>query len=61
MGIIEGFFKPLGIIEGITEKDQLVLDHYIKSLISISRMIDLSYYLIDYKKQGFIYVSDHPL
>ena len=24
-------------------------------------MIDLSYYIIDYKKQGFVYVSGHPL
>lgn len=61
MNLITDFFKPIHAIEGIDEVDYDSLRHYVMSLEAISRMIDLSFYIIDYKKREFVYVSDHPL
>lgn len=61
MSLINDFFSPIDPIEGISETDYKSLSHYIGSLEAISRMIDLSYYVIDYKKREFLHVSNHPL
>ena len=61
MNTIKDFFRPIDPIEGISESDYKSLNHYIASLEAISRMIDLSYYVIDYKKHEFLHVSNHPL
>ena len=61
MTLIKDFFKPIDPIEDISEAEYELLSNHVKSLEAISRMIDLSYYIIDYKKQGFVYVSGHPL
>ncbi|MFN8135387.1 MAG: helix-turn-helix transcriptional regulator [Bacteroidales bacterium] len=61
MNLIDKFFVPIDKIEGISKADHKLLANYVNSLAAISRMVDLSYYIIDYKKQGFIYVSNHPL
>lgn len=61
MSLINDFFRPIDPIEGISEADYKSLSHYIGSLEAISRMIDLSYYIIDYKKREFLHVSNHPL
>ena len=61
MSLINEFFRPIEPIEGISETDYKSLNHYIGSLEAISRMIDLSYYIIDYKKREFLHVSNHPL
>ena len=61
MNLIDNFFTPIDKIEGISKADHKLLANYVNSLEAISRMVDLSYYIIDYKKQGFIYVSNHPL
>lgn len=61
MSLVSDFFKPVPSIEGISEADYESLRHYINTLEAIARLIDLSYYIIDYKKREFIYVSGHPL
>lgn len=61
MALIADFFKPINPIDDISEAEYELLSNHVKSLEAISRMIDLSYYIIDYKKQGFVYVSSHPL
>ena len=61
MNLVTDFFKPVPSIEGISDADYVSLRHYVVTLEAIARMIDLSYYIIDYKKQEFIYVSGHPL
>jgi len=38
-----------------------VLDYYIKLFDAFSRITQLSFYVVDYHKQGFVYVSDNPL
>ncbi|MBK7172287.1 MAG: hypothetical protein IPH84_03435 [Bacteroidales bacterium] len=61
MSLVSDFFKPVPSIEGISEADYESLRHYINTLEAIARLVDLSYYIIDYKKREFIYVSGHPL
>lgn len=61
MNIINAFFKPMEKIEGINKADYESLSYCIAALEAISRMIDLSYYIVDYKKREFISVSGHPL
>jgi DNA-binding CsgD family transcriptional regulator len=61
MSLIKDFFSPIDPIEGISKNDYKSLNHYIASLEGISRMIDLSYYVIDYKRREFLHVSNHPL
>mgnify|MGYP003597664055 CR=1 FL=1 len=61
MNIIHAFFKPIEKIEGINKADYESLSYCIAALEAISRMIDLSYYIVDYKKREFFYVSGHPL
>jgi len=61
MRLIEDFFKPIDPIDDISEAEYKLLADHIKSLEAIFRMIDLSFYIIDYKKQEFVYVSNHPL
>ena len=61
MTLIADFFKPIDPIDDISEAENELLSNHVKTLEAISRMIDLSYYIIDYKKQGFAYVSGHPL
>ena len=58
---IDQFFGPLAPFGDFEKSDYQLLENYLNSLESISRMIDLSYYIIDYKKQGYVYVSNHPL
>jgi len=61
MKSVSDFFAPIAPIKGIKHSDYLSLKFYIESLIAIARMIDLSFYIIDYKKQEFVYVSENPL
>jgi DNA-binding CsgD family transcriptional regulator len=58
---ISDFFAPISPITGVKQSDYLRLKYHIDSLIAIARMIDLSFYIIDYKKQEFVYVSENPL
>jgi len=48
MNIINDFSKPIEKIEGIKEADYESLSYCIAALEAISRMIDLSYYIVDY-------------
>ena len=61
MSLLTDFFKPVPSIEGLSDADYESLRHYVVTLEATARMIDLSYYIIDYKKREFIYVSGHPL
>jgi len=38
-----------------------ILEYYMKLFDSFSRLTQVSFYVIDYYKKGFVYVSDHPL
>lgn len=44
-----------------TEINSDILDYYMKLFDSFSRVTQLSFYVVDYHKKGFIYVSDNPL
>lgn len=48
MSLVTDFFKTIPTIEGISDSDYESLRHYVVTLEAIARMIDLSYYIIDY-------------
>jgi hypothetical protein len=53
MSLLTDFFKPVPTIEGISDVDYESLRHYVVTLEATARMIDLSYYIIDYKKPRY--------
>ena len=60
MSLLTDFYRSVPSTEGINDADYESLRHYVVTLEATARMIDLSYYIIDYKKREFIYVSGHP-
>ena len=54
MSLLTDFYWSVPPIEGINDADYESLRHYVVTLEATARMIDLSYYIIDYKKREFI-------
>jgi len=58
---IERFFDPIRKDGYLGEDNYLLIKQYILALKSVSKLINLGFYIIDYNKQEFLYVSDDPL
>lgn len=61
MDTIERFFEPVRRDGYLGEENYLLIKQYIMALQSVSKLINLGFYIIDYRKQKFAYVSDDPL
>ena len=55
------FFDPIEQIKNIGSDNYYKIKHYIDALASISKLVDLSFYIVDYYKKEFYYVSSNPL
>lgn len=58
---ISDFFEPIQPTKYIGSDNYSKIESYLKSLQAISKLCDLSYYIIDYYKKSFYYVSPNPL
>lgn len=58
---ISDFFDPVEEIKYIGSNNYRKIESYIEALQAISKLCDLSYYIIDYYKKSFHYVSPNPL
>ena len=61
MARITDFFKPVKDFSNIKELDYKHTNALLEALIILSRVLNLSIYVIDYYKKEFAYVSEHPL
>lgn len=61
MDRIERFFDPVRTDGYRGEDNYLLIEQQIRGLQSVSKLINLGFYIIDYHKQEFVYVSDDPL
>jgi DNA-binding CsgD family transcriptional regulator/PAS domain-containing protein len=59
--VISDFFEPIDEIKYIGSDNYRKVERYTEALQSISNLCDLSYYIIDYYKKSFYYVSQNPL
>ena len=57
----EDFFSELNRVTGITDEDYLKTKAMIHALDSVARSAYESFYIIDYHKKNFLYVSENPL
>lgn len=58
---ISDFFEPIQATKYIGSNNYIKIESYLKSLQAISKLCELSYYIIDYYKKSFYYVSPNPL
>jgi len=58
---VDKFFNPLKLDRPISETDYNNVAFYIKALSTLSHIANMSIYIIDYYKKGFLYVSSNPL
>ncbi len=61
MGTIEQFFNPIKKDGYLGEDNYKLIKLYVLALKAVSKLINLGFYIIDYNKQEFLYVSDDPL
>ena len=55
------FFNPIQQIEYLTGDNYKAIEDHLYALKSLSKICDLSYYVVDYYKKGFYFVSPNPL
>ncbi|MDE5423346.1 LuxR C-terminal-related transcriptional regulator [Ancylomarina sp. DW003] len=58
---IEKFFDPIRKDGYLGDDNYELIKQYIMALRAVSKLINLGFYIIDYNKQEFLYVSDDPL
>ena len=58
---VDKFFSPLRLDHPVSESDYVSVKPYIETLTALTRVANMSLYLIDYHKKGFLYVSSNPL
>ncbi|MDQ1090490.1 response regulator transcription factor [Siphonobacter sp. SORGH_AS_1065] len=58
---VKDFFKPIDNHDDSSLYNYEMVEPYIKLAETFSKLINNSIYLIDYKKKGFLYVSDNSL
>lgn len=55
------FFKPMRPIKYVSSNYYQHVEHHLEALQALSKLCDGSYYIIDFYKKSFHYVSPHPL
>ena len=55
------FFEPVKTIKYISSSNYKKVESYLQAFQAMSNLIDMSYYIIDYYKKSFAYVSPNPL
>ncbi len=55
------FFEPIETIKYIGSANYKQVEGYLQSFQAMSNLVDMSYYIIDYYKKSFAYVSPNPL
>lgn len=55
------FFDPIQQTRYIGDENCRKVEHYLKALQALSKLYDLSFYIVDYHKKSFYYVSPNPL
>lgn len=58
---ISDFFEPIIATQYIGSDNYTHVERYLNALKAISKLCDLSYYIIDYYRKNFFYVSPNPL
>jgi DNA-binding CsgD family transcriptional regulator len=58
---ISNFFDPVQHSKYIGSENYRQVEYYLKALQALSKLHDLSFYIIDYYKKSFYYVSPNPL
>lgn len=58
---ISDFFEPIKATQYIGSENYAQVERYLNALKAISKLSDLSYYVIDYYRKNFFYVSSNPL
>lgn len=58
---ISDFFDPIQQTRYIGDENYRKVEHYLKALQALSKLYDLSFYIVDYHKKSFYYVSPNPL
>ncbi len=58
---ISDFFEPIKATQYIGSDNYALVEGYLNALKAISKLCDLSYYIIDYYRKSFFYVSSNPL
>jgi len=58
---ISDFFEPIKATQYIGSDNYAHIEKYLNALKAISKLSDLSYYIIDYYRKNFFYVSSNPL
>lgn len=58
---LANFFGPIEQTKYIGRENYKKIEHYLEALQAVSKLNDLSYYIVDYYKKSFYYVSPNPL
>lgn len=58
---ISDFFEPVKTTKYIGSENYAKVDGYLNALKAVSKICNLSYYIIDYYRKNFFYVSQNPL
>jgi DNA-binding CsgD family transcriptional regulator len=58
---ISDFFEPIKTTKYIGSENYAKVDGYLNALKAVSKICNLSYYIIDYYRKNFFYVSPNPL
>lgn len=61
MNKIKRFFDPIRKDGYLGDENYKLIQQYILALQAVSKLINLGFYIIDYNKEKFLYVSDDPL
>jgi len=58
---ISDFFEPISATRYIGSENYTKVEGYLNALKAVSKICDLSYYIVDYYRKNFFYVSPNPL
>ena len=58
---LSNFFDPIQQIKYIGSENYRKIAYYLEALQALSKLYDLSFYIVDYYKKSFYYVSPNPL
>jgi DNA-binding CsgD family transcriptional regulator len=58
---ISDFFEPIKATKYIGSDKYALVESHLNALKAVSKLVDLSFYIIDYYRKNFFYVSSNPL